>query len=771
MLSITDESNQQVITAIAWCLAWGDGLEPRVDLEVLKQMREAMLGQGQIPESVQPFVSQAQVLQAIPDDYFPEKLAQLREDYSTLWHEPTQIGLVYGGATKIKQYVFESAKLQDIRGASALLDRINLVDLPAFFHGETSERFEQCHQSSDYCHHVREAWLDQPENFPRLAQALIPELIIYSTGGNILAFCPAAYVHQLANAIEKRYTSETLTANSCAVGDTFRLLELRFGLLQQNIETTNWLDWYQKNQDQPIVQSYFGNEGTATERFRNRKSFNELATKLAIRFNQRRAGQDIPGEERPSRCYPPMFETHPYLRRDESERRSAVHQAEQLPGQPWFSDTLARKRIAGQKSKRDSQSTTWFDQATWLDAWNPGTLTSWVSKFENFLLDHPDLNYCQDPHYPDLEEKHREARSLREIGNASKGFVAYIYADGNNMGGYIQNKISTPGAYQRFSDAVSKATEQSVYRALAKHLSPHQLQGIDDAETTGRNGQYIHPFEILTIGGDDVLLVVPANKALAIAQTLSEQFEQSLLEDRNFAIQPEESRPSSNIHRYRLGEAPVSRCQLSMSVGVLITAEDTPIYYAEKLVSQLLKSAKKKAKQLKQDSKYYGGTIDFLVMKSVTMLSSSIEEFRQSGLVIQGKPKLKLYGAPYTLHEIGGLIETAQALKAVDFPRSQLYQIRSLLERGKRTAMLNYRYFRVRLGKDKQHLLEETFENAWCQPKDSENGGNLAPWMSLKEDAGTTYETIWRELVDLYPFIDEQESTPAMSTPANREEQ
>jgi CRISPR-associated protein Cmr2 len=771
MLSITDESNQQVITAIAWCLAWGDGLEPRVDLEVLKQMREAMLGQGQIPESVQPFVSQAQVLQAIPDDYFPEKLAQLREDYSTLWHEPTQIGLVYGGATKIKQYVFESAKLQDIRGASALLDRINLVDLPAFFHGETSERFEQCHQSSDYCHHVREAWLDQPENFPRLAQALIPELIIYSTGGNILAFCPAAYVHQLANAIEKRYTSETLTANSCAVGDTFRLLELRFGLLQQNIETTNWLDWYQKNQDQPIVQSYFGNEGTATERFRNRKSFNELATKLAIRFNQRRAGQDIPGEERPSRCYPPMFETHPYLRRDESERRSAVHQAEQLPGQPWFSDTLARKRIAGQKSKRDSQSTTWFDQATWLDAWNPGTLTSWVSKFENFLLDHPDLNYCQDPHYPDLEEKHREARSLREIGNASKGFVAYIYADGNNMGGYIQNKISTPGAYQRFSDAVSKATEQSVYRALAKHLSPHQLQGIDDAETTGRNGQYIHPFEILTIGGDDVLLVVPANKALAIAQTLSEQFEQSLLEDRNFAIQPEESRPSSNIHRYRLGEAPVSRCQLSMSVGVLITAEDTPIYYAEKLVSQLLKSAKKKAKQLKQDSKYYGGTIDFLVMKSVTMLSSSIEEFRQSGLVIQGKPKLKLYGAPYTLHEIGGLIETAQALKAVDFPRSQLYQIRSLLERGKRTAMLNYRYFRVRLGKDKQHLLEETFENAWCQPKDPNNSGNLAPWMSLQEDAGTTYETIWRELVDLYPFIDEQESTPAMSTPANREEQ
>jgi CRISPR-associated protein Cmr2 len=189
-----------------------------------------------------------------------------------------------------------------------------------------------------------------------------------------------------------------------------------------------------------------------------------------------------------------------------------------------------------------------------------------------------------------------------------------------------------------------------------------------------------------------------------------------------------------------------------MSAGVLITAEDTPIYYAENLTSQLLKSAKIKAKALKEFG-YYGGTIDFLVMKSVTMLSSKIGAFRESGLVIDGKPKLKLYGAPYTLHEIGGLIETVKALKTADFPRSQLYQIRSLLERGKNTAMLNYRYFRVRLQENKQNPLLDTFEKGWCQPHDPNNKGNLAPWMTLQDESGTTYETIWRELVDLYPFI------------------
>ena len=171
-------------------------------------------------------------------------------------------------------------------------------------------------------------------NFPGLSQALIRELVVYSTGGNILAFCPAAFVDDLANAIEKRYTEETLTANSCAVGHTFRLLEIRFGLLREKIENTPWLDWYLENYQDKLVEGYFGLPKGKTkeeldkelrENFKNRKSFNELTTKLAALFNQRRNGNDC-NNNRPSRRYPPMFETHPYLRRDEGDRRIAVKQ-------------------------------------------------------------------------------------------------------------------------------------------------------------------------------------------------------------------------------------------------------------------------------------------------------------------------------------------------------------------------------------------------------------------------------------------------------------
>jgi CRISPR-associated protein Cmr2 len=743
--------------AIAWCLTWGENREPQYPLAMLQQMRQAMIEEKPVPKAVRSMVEQLQTLQDIPKEYFPETLLELQQKYSELWNQSTPIGLVYGGATKIKQYVFEAAKLPDIRGASALLDRINSIDLPAFFSCENDpENYPQCSKFKDFCCQVREEWLNLDPEFQHLSQALIPELIIYSTGGNILAFCPAAYVDHLANAIEKRYTHETLTANSSAVGNTFRLLEIRFGRLQQNIGKSFWLENCQANLEHPLIDAYFPQAEIGSEQaFKNRKNFNELVGQLATQFNQRRSGNDKAG--RPSRRYPPMFETHPYLRRDESDRRSAVFQAKSdspdsangLPGDPWFSETSIRKRLVGQIAKRDS-SQEWY-QNSGLD-WQPGeAFYSWVNKFEQFVHETPQKYYGKVKSINLRPSDVEEARSVREIGNAStpNGFIAYIYADGNNMGGYIQKEIKTPEDYQRFSQDIFDATEKSVYVALAKHLKPHQYK--PDA-TSGRRDKevWIHPFEILTIGGDDVMLIVPASRALAIAQSIAEEFENRLKQKgytTDISYEPE------NIHRYK-GEKNLignNQCKLSMSTGVLLTAEDTPIYYADRLVGQLLKSAKRKAKELKVHG-YLGGTVDFLTLKAVTMISSNIQSFRDEGLTKSvNSSNLRLYAAPYTLYELGGLLKTVGALHQSDFPKSQLYQIRSLLERGRHTAILNYRYFRVRL-KQGQEMLRRHFEQSWCEAKT--NDGNIAPWMAEISEHSTAYETIWRDLVDLYDFLE-----------------
>lgn len=751
---------QRFKIALSWCLAWGSQKEPQFNRSILHEMRKVILENQPVPEEVEKIVRQVDNLQSIEDNAKPLTIKELRQIVGDLWEEQTPIGLVYGGATKIKQYVFESANLMEIRGASAILDRINLVDLPAFFGERDNNNDLQTYRSA-------QSWLDK--EFPRIRESLIPELIIYSTGGNILAFCPAAYVNDLANAIEKRYTEETLTANSCAVGDTFKLLEIRFGLFNQKPEKTPWFEWYEKNINNPIIKAYYGqiknsDRVALINNFFERKSFNELTGKLAIQFNQRRSGNLTPG--RLSRSYPPMLETHPYLRRDDNDRTSAIAQVERLPSEPHFSEPLARKYRTGQVIKRDNTNDNWLKELE--ISWEPGYVDSWVTKFREYLDHHPE-NIYDNRSGEDAKKNITEARSLEEIANASENFVSFIYADGNNMGGYIQ-KIKTPEEYHQFSKDVFEATEQSVYYALAQNLHPHWLIDLKKPESQSRNDQWIHPFEIITIGGDDVLLIIPANQALNIAKDIGEKFAEILESKGDRYRKPPQTNHLDNHHRYKNSQPVNSDCILSTSLGVLTVAYNTPIYYAQNLTSQLLKSAKEYAKALKK-SGYYGGTIDTLTLKSVTMISSSIKQFRKEGLIKPGKPQLKLYASPYTLHEIGGLIQTIIALKKADFPRSQLYQIRALLERGKRTAMLNYHYFRSRLKPEDAKLLKEHFEEAWCKPKEEDNYGSLAPWMSIKE-AGkdTIYETIWREIIDHYPFIEvEAESESSDCKPAEVE--
>lgn len=765
--------------AIAWCLAWGNERSPNHEPKMLERFLNDLRKGKSVASDLQPFLTQLQRLQtlktSVHSSNFPDTLVALQNAYPELWAESTPIGLVYGGATKIKQYVFEGNNLQDIRGASALLDRINLLDLPGFFKADTDARFPECQKAKAVCQKAHK-WLQ--EKLPDLTAALIPELIIYSTGGNILAFCPAAYVDDLANAIECRYTEETLSANSCTVGDRFRLLELHFGLLPEANQKQFWLNDYITNPEDPILQAYFGQSQTEQtssdesvnrgQEFIDRKTFSELVTKLASQFNQRRAGMD--GSDRPSRRFPPMFETHPYLQRDEGGRRAATTRIESLPSQPKVSLPSARKRVVGQFSKREDTSGAWFtavDSDWHLDQ---AEFPSWISRFEAFLNESEDQTLKQQYYAPAPKNNISEARSLPEIGATCtpKGFVAHIYADGNNMGGYIQKHIKSPDKYQTFSQEIFTATQEAVYRAIATCLQVRQTERtVIQNKVEKQTKEWIHPFEILAIGGDDVSLIVPADKALAVAQAIGEAFEEILQQNPKYrALQ---SYKPKTIHRYYAPKPPENLGQnqsiLSMSMGVLLCADNTPIYYAQSLVEQLLKSAKKRAKDLKAQD-YFGGTIDFLVMKSVTMISSNIKEFRNQALT---KPKLKLYAAPYTLHEISGLLATVQALKDSGFPRSQLYQMRSFLEQGRRTAMLNYRYFCTRLG-DKGGILKTAFEEAWCPAKT--NGGNLAPWMSIlaagqnEENPNTTYETIWRDLVDLIPFTKEktQATTQTKST-------
>ena len=598
-------------SAIAYCLGYDDdGI--RTNGETLDRLRLSALtatweadGFGKVYDALWTGFSFSPI-KPKPDGNDLERIVYLAktvaserisidstERFSThpLKNQRRQVGLVLGGATKIKGYFLESARLPEIRGASALLDRINLEDIPAIFGRKIlhdPQRTERIRK--DFC--------------KRTGHALsAPECIIYAAGGNTLAFTPASVVHEIADEIERIYTKETLVGNSVAVGDTFDLLELQYGLTPDRFWVDTFRDACDKSETLQFMAGYYGS--TENEDFLKRKCFGELTTKLARAQFHRREGNPTP-DRRTRRDLPVHVEIGVYQQRCEScERRPAI-----IPSPRILCEACARKHVMGRVTKGESDSPA--DQRgikyylNRLSDWKPATpdrqggwcLKDWSSLFKEYLqVTRKETEYLT----PDqILEDVCGPQDLKTIANASNpsGFITFIYADGNNMGGYLEN-VETPAQYRQFSERVFIALQRAAFDALAKHLSPTDKK--------------LHPFEIVSIGGDDLLLIVPGSKAFEVVHAIGKNF------DRQFDSQSKFTETASDklrkSQRYTPGEWSDEQTRqpaMSLSLGFVVANEHTPIGFLEHLADGLLRSAKSRAKTLKKEEVgYLGGTVDF----------------------------------------------------------------------------------------------------------------------------------------------------------------
>src|SRR5207237_10339091 len=145
----------------------------------------------------------------------------------------------------------------------------------------------------------------------------------------------------------------------------------------------------------------------------------------------------------------------------------------------------------------------------------------------------------------------------------SKGFIGVIYADGNNIGQLLE-QLKTPSEYFEFANTLYTVTEDAVFESLAENLRTREIESDDTRSPT-------HTFEILSIGGDDVFLIVPAHVALPIACAIAEKAENKLRDHALFQLLPEEAGGQGyewkNVQRCR-GVSPTNQGKVSFSVGV-----------------------------------------------------------------------------------------------------------------------------------------------------------------------------------------------------------
>jgi len=330
------------------------------------------------------------------------------------------------------------------------------------------------------------------------------------------------------------------------------------------------------------------------------------------------------------------------------------------------------------------------------------------------------------------------AKTIGEIAQVSgdEKSIGFIYADGNGVGRLVEES-KTIGEYRRKSDCLHMAMRQAAFTALGRHLQVGRNILRKVTEGKYETVSAIHPFEIITIGGDDVLLIVPGDRALDVAITLGKTFEGKLSKCKEFAD----------------GQA-------TLSIGMVIADQHNPVYFLHSLAEDLLKSAKKRARNLvKEGRSPLEGTLDFLVLKSQTMLFTDLHELRGHfpWTITSATPQEQniLTGRPFTWTEAGRLKRTAQVVGR-GLPRSQLQALRQALRQGRLAGSMFYLYQWARADEWRKALLR------WVEREWGVQAIQVPPpWIRLEPKSRCErYGTVWEdisEILELVPRLSDEE--------------
>ncbi len=275
-----------------------------------------------------------------------------------------------------------------------------------------------------------------------------------------------------------------------------------------------------------------------------------------------------------------------------------------------------------------------------------------------------------------------KAKELEEVAGA--GYLALIHADGNGVG----------------SGAGETDAERARFffrnRVLLRRAAQAAINTACEGETKRA------PLIPLMLGGDDLLLVCRAEKALTFVVKLCEELA---------ALQREDA----------------SGFELTLGVGVVIAKHTIPIYRLHEVAEQLTGSAKRRFRGLKDAGAKSRSVVDWAV--HTTAWVEEPEEVRlrhwvrgkgQNLRVLSQRPLDVLGG---NLDSLQGLVEGAKKLS--EGPRSQLRYLVDQLPRGRSLSELAF----AELSNEARDALRNAgVESAWRRVSDE------GPWLTALLD-------------------------------------
>lgn len=234
--------------------------------------------------------------------------------------------------------------------------------------------------------------------------------------------------------------------------------------------------------------------------------------------------------------------------------------------------------------------------------------------------------------YSDKEQNWGEPDDFAQL--AAGGYLALIHADGNGIGKrYNERKAKATALDDLGKEAHGEALFHSMRVAVRRAV-------VDALKQTFTAPGGKRPYEVLMLGGDDLLLICRADRALDFAQHYA-----------------------TELRKYPLADGK----PLDVAIGVAIAQKSYPLHRLQELAESLASSAKRLYRSLDERDKT--SVIDWQVVTQ-SWFEGVAEARRQSERVVyivDGKTEtLLLSRRPYRVSRENGLKELLDAAHRLD---------------------------------------------------------------------------------------------------------
>ena len=261
--------------------------------------------------------------------------------------------------------------------------------------------------------------------------------------------------------------------------------------------------------------------------------------------------------------------------------------------------------------------------------------------------------------WPEAEQWNKlRCKSITDIGDfSSRRNIGLVYADGNSMGKIVQ-ALDQPETFRQFSRIVDGSIREACFTTLSKISQP-------EIEKVRKSIEQVEPLaaDILLLGGDDLLVALPADRALDFALQVTEVFER-LTQEKIAALQ--ENTAARQFFRDQLGDR-----GFTISCGVAIAKSNYPFYLALDLAEQLLRNAKRQDIHSPQPDAQGTARIDFHVVAGAN--SYALRQVREDTYhTLTDAPRTL---RPLSCSQLEALYTSVQELHNIGFPRSKLHEL------------------------------------------------------------------------------------------------